>query len=158
MKNNFQQLLQKGKDARAVDLSREDQNNLSLQQRFKQLETALTLELWFDAFQILEDINQLMSFRTVATKKSTLMKYFYYLSLLFKKSNYSHYYAVSFYYHFDHFRKIEKKDNPEIPRKVDELVLAVISIFPENERLQSEENKAKIVSLITSANIIPSKK
>jgi hypothetical protein len=80
------------------------------------------------------------------------------LAELFKKSQYSHYYAVSFYYHFIIFRKNERKVSSEaMTSKTDELILAVISIFPEHELLQSEGSRAKIVALITSSNVLPSK-
>jgi hypothetical protein len=71
MKNNFQTLLQKGKE-KVAEMSKEGQNNTILNHRFRQLETALHLGLWFDAFQILEDINLLIKMRSISIKRSVL--------------------------------------------------------------------------------------
>lgn len=157
MRNNFQAMLQKGKE-KVAEVSRETQNDSHLTQRFNQLETALNLGLWFDAFQILEDINLLIKLRSMKIKRAVLEKYFLYLAILFQKSNYSHYYAVSFYHHYEIYRRSDRRKNPEaMTAKTDDLILAVLSIFPENEKLQSESSKAKIVALITSSSGLPSK-
>lgn len=66
----------------------------------EQFKITTKLGLWQEAFQVLEDINNLMKVRRAPLKNSLRCQYFENLAILFKKSNYWHYHAFAYYNYY----------------------------------------------------------
>lgn len=112
-----------------------------------------------EAFQILEDINEIIKVRKASLKTHIKSIYFENLAILFKKSNYWHYHAYAYFnYYITHLNKpkitIEEKQSI-----ADKLILSVLCIPPSTlESNQSKESHDKICSMMIISNKIPEKK
>lgn len=116
------------------------------------------LGLWQEAFQVLEDINEIMKVRKGSVKNSIKCSYFDKLALLFKKSSYWHYHAYAFYNYYSIYITKSKLTAEEKRKLSDKLILSVLCIPPSTlESHQSKESQEKIGSMMISSVRIPEK-
>lgn len=80
-----------------IDIEKSDVNDRNIDIRLEQFKVTIKLGLWQEAFQVLEDINNLMKVRKGIVMGKIMYKYYDNLALLFKKSNYWHYHAFAYY-------------------------------------------------------------
>lgn len=145
-----------------TDISQPETNEKQMSIRFDQLIYAYEFELWQESLRILEDINNIMKFRkgSPPVKPKMLSDYFENLAKMFWKSEFFHYHAVAYFNHFNLLRTRSKNLAAEdLAAKASNFVLSVIVIPPlMNEQYQSEDAKAKAISLISSESTVPSRK
>ncbi|CEP03606.1 unnamed protein product (mitochondrion) [Plasmodiophora brassicae] len=113
----------------SVDISNPETLQAYLRTRFAQLECASTLDLWQEAYRIIEDIHELLlrSKINVGLDQSLLSTYYQKLELIFWKSSNPlfHTYCVDKRYQF---ALSQKADPKEISELADRLIVATLSI------------------------------
>jgi translation initiation factor 3 subunit A len=122
-----------------IDIENTEVNERNVIVRLEQFEVATKLGLWQESFQVLEDINSLMKARKGTVKKSTIARYYFNLSKLFKKSNYWNYHAFTYFNYYETYRRNPNLKHEDINNMTDELLLSVMCIPPFSiERNQNE--------------------
>ena len=142
-----------------IDIEKDEVNTNNIEIRLEQFQVTIKLGLWQEAFQIFEDINELMRVRKGPLKSQIKSVYFYNLALLFKKSNYWHYHAYAFFNYYIYYLNKPKITSEEKRKISDKLLLSVLCIPPSTlESNQSKESQDKIGSMMISSTKIPNKK
>lgn len=137
-----------------IDIEKEEVNTNNIEIRLEQFEVTTKLGLWQEAFQVLEDINDLMKVRRGSVKNSIKCSYFLKLALLFQKSCYWHYHAYAFYNYYLIYMTKSKLSADEKKKLSDKLILSVLCIPPSTlESHQSKESQEKISSMMISSKI-----
>lgn len=96
----------------------------------EQFNLAKKLGLWQEAFQLLEDINDIMKVRKGPVRNLIKCEYFEKLTLIFKKSNYWHYHATALYNYYSIYMTKSKLSAAEKTKLSDKLILSVLCIPP----------------------------
>lgn len=83
-----------------IDIEKTDVNTRNIEIRMEQFKVTTKLGLWNEAFQTLEDINNIMKVRKAPLKNSLKCQFFENLALLFSKNRFWHYHAFAFYNYY----------------------------------------------------------
>ncbi|GBN84083.1 Eukaryotic translation initiation factor 3 subunit A [Araneus ventricosus] len=135
---------------------------LYLETGISELNTALELELWHDAFKVAEDIHFLMSIVKQTINSKVMAIYYEKLSILFWKGSDLLFHAAALFQYFLFSKEVKKTFTSETSALSSRVVLAVLSIPFDSDILDSvtENNSAIIVkkqrllsSLLNFSNI-----
>lgn len=113
-----------------IDIEKEEVNTKNIEIRMEQFNLAKKLGLWQEAFQLLEDINDIMKVRKGPVRNLIKCEYFEKLTLIFKKSNYWHYHATALYNYYSIYMTKSKLSAAEKTKLSDKLILSVLCIPP----------------------------
>lgn len=111
-----------------IDLEKADVNTRNIEVRLEQFKVATKLNLWGEAFQVLEDINTLIKVRKTALKNSLRCQYFESLTLIFKKNCFWHYHAFALYNYYNAYITKPKITANEKKDLADALLLAILAV------------------------------
>lgn len=114
----------------AVNLASPDTQALHMETRFHQLDSAMTLELYMEAFRAVEDIWGLITLSKKPPKASVLANYYTKASLVFWKSDSYLFHAAALYKLFHLNRDLKKTLQPEELRQLASLVLCSTLAIP----------------------------
>jgi translation initiation factor 3 subunit A len=111
-----------------IDIEKTDVNTRNIEIRLKQFEVTTKLELWGEAFTVLEDINTLMRVRKAPLKNSLRCQYYESLALMFYKNNFWHYHAFAYYNYYLAYLTKPKLSVDDKQNQADKLLLSILGI------------------------------
>ncbi|XP_011270507.1 hypothetical protein CAOG_08853, partial [Capsaspora owczarzaki ATCC 30864] len=127
----------------AVNLTQPESHQLHLELRFDQLNTAMQLELWQEAFKAIEDIHSLIGLSKRAPKPQVKALYYQRLTQVFWKSENLLFHASAYHLLFVLSRDFRKNLPQEEGRAMaNAAVLATLAIPIAKARTQAEEHLA----------------
>lgn len=153
---NYENYLITGEAAFVLNITQEETNNRLLDMRLFHLEHAKKLELWQDAYKIIEDISVLLKNRK-QTPRQILTIYYENVAQIFWHSGLYLFHAVSFHHYYASAARTNKGfiNRREVVTK---LILASLSIPHEPKELKiSREIYRKNCGLLSSGEQIMSR-
>ncbi|XP_064465879.1 eukaryotic translation initiation factor 3 subunit A-like [Ornithodoros turicata] len=131
----------------AVNLNNPDSQAMHLETRLVQLDSAIQMELWQEAYKATEDIHGLMTLSKKSPKPQLMANYYQKLALVFWKAG-NHLFHASALFRYFHLAKDLKKNitSEEIQKMASRVVLATLAVpmppnRPEIDRLvETDEN------------------
>jgi len=159
LRNHLKQIVEKTHNPQnAVSLSNPDSLYLHLETRLAQLDSAIAMELWQEAFKAVEDIHDLIVRSKKVPKPSMLANYFENVSLVFLKSGNRLFHAAACHKMF--LLISEQKKNPsqeEITKMANRVVCATLAIpipptrYSIDQLLESNdtEKRRRLASLLS---------
>lgn len=131
----------------AVNLNNPESQAMHLETRLVQLDSAIQMELWQEAYKATEDIHGLMTLSKKSPKPQLMANYYQKLALVFWKAGNRLFHASALFRYF-HLAKDLKKNitSEEIQKMASRVVLATLAVpmppnRPEIDRLvETEEN------------------
>ncbi|GIY87898.1 eukaryotic translation initiation factor 3 subunit A [Caerostris darwini] len=111
-----------------TNINNSETTTLYLETGILELDTALELELWHEAFKAIEDIHLLMNFGKKPTNSKAIAIYYEKLSQVFWKADNILYHAAALLRYFLIFREVKKNFSSEMAALSSRVVLAVLSI------------------------------
>ncbi|QQP35662.1 Eukaryotic translation initiation factor 3 subunit A [Caligus rogercresseyi] len=114
----------------SLDLTSVETQQLNLDTRLVQLDFAIQLELWHEAYKAVEDIHGLMTFSKKTFQPKTMSNYYQKLALVFWKSGYHLFHATAILKHFQLSRDMKKNLSPEELGKMASRVLIAVLATP----------------------------
>uniref|UniRef100_T1D215 Eukaryotic translation initiation factor 3 subunit A n=1 Tax=Cupiennius salei TaxID=6928 RepID=T1D215_CUPSA len=113
----------------SVNLNNPESQAMHLETRLVQLDSAIQMELWQEAYKAIEDIHNLMNLSKKAPNPRLMANYYQKLSLVFWKSNNYLFHAAALFRLFYLSREQKKNITPdEITRMAARVVLATLAI------------------------------
>ncbi|RNA26224.1 eukaryotic translation initiation factor 3 subunit A isoform X2 [Brachionus plicatilis] len=131
---------QKYVNAQQIDLNKQETQNNHLEIRFLQLNHAISMELWQEAYKAVEDIYGLMSMSRSKPKPGQMYNYYSKLSLIFWKAGNHLFHAVTLQKLFVLLKEQKKTITQEELTKISsKLLLATLAIpIPPNRSIIDE--------------------
>ncbi|GAB6024924.1 Eukaryotic translation initiation factor 3 subunit A [Chamberlinius hualienensis] len=147
----------------AVNLNNPESQAMHLETRLCQLDSAIQMELWQEAYKAIEDIHGLMSLPKKAPKPQLLSNYYQKLALVFWKAGNYLFHASALFRLFNLHRELKKTQSPEEQQKMaSRVLLSTLSIPippPRNEIDRSSdadeaatEKKRRLATLLGLPN------
>ncbi|XP_023210598.1 eukaryotic translation initiation factor 3 subunit A-like [Centruroides sculpturatus] len=131
----------------AVNLNNPESQAMHLETRLVQLESAIQMELWQEAYKAIEDIHGLMNLSKKQPKAQLMANYYQKLSLVFWKAGNLLFHASALFRLFHLSRELKRNiTQDEIQRMASRVVLATLAVpmppnRPEIDRLvETDEN------------------
>ena len=127
LRNHLQNAAKYSQQNHAINLSEVDTLQRHLDTRFQQLEVAVELELWQEAFRSVEDIHNLLSLSKRGAKNVMMANYYEKLTIIFLKSENYLFHAAAWSRYYNLLRSSAnsmaaglstKKDNPPISEDI----------------------------------------
>uniref|UniRef100_A0A8C4PWC5 Eukaryotic translation initiation factor 3 subunit A n=1 Tax=Eptatretus burgeri TaxID=7764 RepID=A0A8C4PWC5_EPTBU len=113
----------------AVNLSNPESQAMHLDTRLVQLESAILMELWQEAFKAVEDIHGLFSLSKKPPKSQLMANYYQKVSMVFWKSGNTLFHACTLHRLFHLSREMRKNlSQEEMQRMATKVLLATLSI------------------------------
>uniref|UniRef100_UPI003590290B eukaryotic translation initiation factor 3 subunit A isoform X2 n=1 Tax=Myxine glutinosa TaxID=7769 RepID=UPI003590290B len=113
----------------AVNLSNPDSQAMHLETRLVQLDSAILMELWQEAFKAVEDIHGLFSLSKKPPKSQLMANYYQKVSMVFWKSGNTLFHACTLHRLFHLSREMRKNlSHEEMQRMATKVLLATLSI------------------------------
>lgn len=150
-----------------IVITRPETQQLNLDTRLFQLESAIQMELWQEAYKAIEDIHSLMALAKKTPVSKTLANYYQKLAMVFAKAGNQLFHAAALFKLFQLTRDMKKTTTTdEVQRMASHVVLAVISIplpsaHPEFDRFietdKSPQEKAQRLAVLLSLQQAPTR-
>ncbi|XP_040583278.1 eukaryotic translation initiation factor 3 subunit A [Lepeophtheirus salmonis] len=113
----------------SIDLNSLETQQLSLDTRLVQLDSAIQLELWQEAYKAVEDIYGLMIISKKSFQPKTMSNYYQKVALVFWKSGYHLFHAAAIFKHFQLNREMKKNvSTEELGKMASRVLLAVLAV------------------------------
>ncbi|XP_033119426.1 eukaryotic translation initiation factor 3 subunit A-like [Anneissia japonica] len=113
----------------AINLNNETSQQLNMETRLMQLETAISMELWQEAYKAVEDIHSLMGLSKKPPKPQMMANYYQKLGLVFWKSGNALFHACALHRLLQLSREQRKNLTPEeTQRMASRVLLATLTI------------------------------
>lgn len=150
-----------------IVITRPETQQLNLDTRLFQLESAIQMELWQEAYKAIEDIHSLMQVAKKTPVSKTLANYYQKLAMVFAKAGNQLFHAAALFKLFQLTRDMKKTTTTdEVQRMASHVVLAVLSIplpsaHPEFDRFietdKSPQEKAQRLAVLLSLQQAPTR-
>ncbi|XP_019635290.1 PREDICTED: eukaryotic translation initiation factor 3 subunit A-like [Branchiostoma belcheri] len=130
LRSHLQQVLNRHQtQSTAINLNNADSQQLFLETRLVQLDSAITMELWQEAYKAVEDVWQLMNLSKKPPKPQLMANYYTKLGMVFWKSGNQLFHASALHRLF-HLSKEQRKNlsQDELQKMASQVVLATLSI------------------------------
>ncbi|KAI1305932.1 Eukaryotic translation initiation factor 3 subunit A [Halotydeus destructor] len=175
LKKQQQQLLQTPPSAHTlqniINLTNPESQAFHLETRLLQLDCAITMELWQEAYKATDDIRKfnLMNLSKKPLKPQLMASYYHKLALVFLKANCPLFHAAALFKHFTLTREMKKTiKEDELQKMASKVVASILSMpipptRPEIDKLvDTEENvvenhQRNLASLLGLNTAIPSR-
>jgi translation initiation factor 3 subunit A len=171
LKKQLQYPMQHHANQAHVNLGNPETQALHLETRLLQLDCAITMELWQEAYKATDDIKRfnLMNLQKKTLKPQIMAGYYHKLALVFQKANCPIFHAAALMKHFNlnkEFKKSSKEE--ELTRLASKVVAATLSMpippnRPEIDKLvDTEENVIEnhhrnLASLLGMITVVPTR-
>lgn len=119
-----------GNNMMFINLNNAETQQLNMETRHYQLEAAIQMELWQEAYKAVEDIHNLMGISKKALQPKMMAQYYLKLALVFWKSGNQLYHAAAVFKHFQLVREMKKHLSQEELAKMGSRVLAACLCVP----------------------------
>jgi len=113
-----------------INLNNSDTQQMNLDTRLGQLDAAIQMELWQEAYKAVEDIHGLMSLSKKVFQPKMMANYYQKLALVFWKSGNFLFHAAAVFKHFQLTREMKKNLSAEELAKMASRVLAACLCVP----------------------------
>ena len=114
----------------SINLNNADTQQMNLDTRLAQLDAAIKMELWQEAYKAVEDIHGLMTMSKKVFQPKMMANYYQKLALVFWKSGNHLFHAAAVFKHFQLTREMKKNISTEEHGKMASLVLAACLAVP----------------------------
>merc|ERR1719357_2267091 len=114
----------------SINLNNADTQQMNLDTRLVQLDAAIQMELWQEAYKAVEDIHGLMSLSKKVFQPKMMANYYQKLALVFWKSGNFLFHAAAVFKHFQLTREMKKNISAEELAKMASRVLAACLCVP----------------------------
>jgi len=143
-----------------INLNNPETQQLNMETRHNQLEAAIHMELWQEAYKAVEDIHNLMGISKKALQPKLMAQYYQKLALVFWKSGTQLFHAAAVFKYFQLVREMKKHLSQEELAKMASRVLSACLCVPlpsnhpefdrfiETERTPAEK-MARLASLLS---------
>lgn len=112
-----------------VSISRPETQQLNLDTRLYQLDSAIQMELWQEAYKAIEDIHGLMGLSKKTPLPKTMANYYQKLAMVFWKAGNKLFHAAALLKFFQLSREMKKNiTNEELQRLASHVLIAVLAI------------------------------
>ncbi|CAL4113931.1 unnamed protein product, partial [Meganyctiphanes norvegica] len=145
--------------ATAVNLNNPETQQMNLETRLEQLNYAIRMELWQEAYKAIEDISDLMNKSKKSPKPHVMASYFQKLSLVFLKAGNQLFHAAALFKLFQLLRDQKKNITPEeLSKRASTVLVATLAIplpsaHPEFDRF-IETEKSALEKIDKLANLV----
>jgi len=145
--------------ATAVNLNNPETQQMNLETRLEQLNYAIRMELWQEAYKAIEDISDLMNKSKKMPKPHVMASYFQKLSLVFLKAGNQLFHAAALFKLFQLLRDQKKNITPEeLAKRASTVLVATLAIplpsaHPEFDRF-IETEKSALEKIDKLANLV----
>merc|ERR1719192_3319529 len=114
----------------SINLNNADTQQMNLDTRLAQLDAAIQMELWQEAYKAVEDIHGLMAMSKKVFQPKMMANYYQKLALVFWKSGNILFHAAAVFKHFQLTREMKKNISAEELAKMASRVLAACLCVP----------------------------
>jgi len=121
---------QQNPTANHINLNNSETQQMNLETRLVQLDAAIQMELWQEAFKAVEDIHGLMSLSKKVFQPKMMANYYQKLALVFWKSGNYLFHAAAVFKHFQLTREMKKNLSAEELARMASRVLAACLCVP----------------------------
>merc|ERR1719495_2200581 len=121
---------QQSPTANTINLNNPETQQMNLDTRLVQLDAAIHMELWQEAYKAVEDIHGLMSLSKKVFQPKMMANYYQKLALVFWKSGNFLFHAAAVFKHFQLTREMKKNISAEELAKMASRVLAACLCVP----------------------------
>ena len=122
--------LQQNPTANSINLNNSDTQQMNLDTRLVQLDAAISMELWQEAYKAVEDIHGLMSLSKKVFQPKMMANYYQKLALVFWKSGNFLFHAAAVFKHFQLTREMKKNISADELARMASRVLAACLCAP----------------------------
>ncbi|XP_039284036.1 eukaryotic translation initiation factor 3 subunit A [Nilaparvata lugens] len=150
-----------------VSLTKPETQQFNLETRLVQLESAIQMELWQEAYKATEDIHSLMNMSKKPPIPKTMANYYQKLAMVFWKAGYYLFHAAALFKLFQLSKDMKKNiTHDELQRMACKVLLATLSIplpsaHPEFDRFidtdKSPMEKAQRLAMLLTLNQPPTR-
>lgn len=112
-----------------VSITKPETQNLNLETRLYQLDSAIQMELWQEAYKAIEDIHGLMTLSKKTPQPKTMANYYQKLAMVFWKAGNQLFHAAALLRLFQLSRELKKTiTNEEVQRMASHVLVATLAI------------------------------
>merc|ERR1712226_9917 len=130
LRNHLDLVLKQSPSPLTINLNNADTQQMNLDTRLVQLDAAIQMELWQEAYKAIEDIHGLMILSKKVFQPKMMANYYQKLALVFWKCGNQLFHAAAIFKYFQLTREMKKNISPEELGKLASRVLGAILAVP----------------------------
>jgi translation initiation factor 3 subunit A len=130
LRNHLELVLKQTPSPVTINLNNADTQQMNLDTRLCQLDAAIQMELWQEAYKAIEDIHGLMTLSKKVFQPKMMANYYQKLALVFWKCGNYLFHAAAIFKHFQLTREMKKNISSEELGKMASRVLAAVLAVP----------------------------
>merc|ERR1712226_1197325 len=130
LRNHLDLVLKQSASPLTINLNNADTQQMNLDTRLVQLDAAIQMELWQEAYKAIEDIHGLMILSKKVFQPKMMANYYQKLALVFWKCGNQLFHAAAIFKYFQLTREMKKNISPEELGKLASRVLGAILAVP----------------------------
>merc|ERR1719362_820945 len=130
LRNHLDLILKQTPSPMTINLNNSDTQQMNLDTRLVQLDAAIQMELWQEAYKAIEDIHGLMILSKKVFQPKMMANYYQKLALVFLKCGNQLFHAAAIFKYFQLTREMKKNISAEELGKLASRVLAAILAVP----------------------------
>merc|ERR1719167_506982 len=130
LRNHLELVVKQTPSQMSINLNNAETQQMNLDTRLAQLDAAIKMELWQEAYKAVEDIHGLMSLSKKVFQPKMMANYYQKLALVFWKSGNFLFHAAAVFKHFQLTREMKKNISAEELAKMASRVLAACLCVP----------------------------
>lgn len=112
-----------------VNISKPETQQLNLETRLNQLDSAIQMELWQEAYKAIEDIHGLMALSSKPPQSRTMANFYQKLAMVFWKAGNQLFHAAALLRNFQLFRDLKKAiSDDELQRMASHVLVAALAV------------------------------
>lgn len=167
LRKHLEDICKMSPQSTGVSIAKPETQQLNLDTRLHQLDSAIQMELWQEAYKAIEDIHGLMTFSKKTPVARTMANYYQKLAMVFWKAGNQLFHAAALLKLFQLTREMKKNiTKDELQRMASHVLIATLSIplpsaHPEFDRFietdKSPLEKAQKLALLLGLNQPPTR-
>merc|ERR1712156_764744 len=130
LRNHLELVVKQTPSQMSINLNNAETQQMNLDTRLAQLDAAIKMELWQEAYKAVEDIHGLMTMYKKVFQPKMMANYYQKLALVFWKSGNHLFHAAAVFKHFQLTREMKKNISTEEQGKMALLVLGACLAVP----------------------------
>jgi len=130
LRNHLELVVKQTPSQMSINLNNAETQQMNLDTRLAQLDAAIKMELWQEAYKAVEDIHGLMTMSKKVFQPKMMANYYQKLALVFWKSGNHLFHAAAVFKHFQLTREMKKNISTEEQGKMASLVLGACLAVP----------------------------
>ena len=153
LRNHLDLILKQTPSPMTINLNNSDTQQMNLDTRLVQLDAAIAMELWQEAFKAVEDIHGLMTFSKKVFQPKMMANYYQKLARVFWKSGNHLFHAAAIFKHFQLTREMKKSlSADELGRMASRVLTACLAVpipsqHPEFDKFIETDRTPQVIAL-----------